>query len=338
MDLQTIWSRIYPNLNNFDAYQKDEIKSALFCELGKYSIEEKVECKELVNYNDDMKGYTMFFVAKKVEGLSKKSLDYYKFVIDNFLKTIPKKLTEYTTDDVRYYLALREIEDKISLTTADNERRILSGFFSWLSDEEYIRKNICSPIKQIKKPKVKKKAFTEVEVAKIKDACTKISDRAIEQKRAIAVVEFLLSTGCRASEVCSLKRDDIDLDARKAVVFGKGQKERIVYLNQVTKLRLQEYFDERKDCCDYVFCSYKKPYPGMTVSTFEKLIRSIGEKAGVKNCHPHRFRRTMATMAIKKGMSVIDVQRMLGHDKLETTKIYLDLDDTDLRYQHEKFM
>lgn len=337
VDLQTIWSRIYLKLDGFDEYQKDQIKSTLFCELGKYTIEEKVECKEIANYNDDMKGYTMFFVAKKVEGLSKKTMNYYKFVIDMFLNEIPKKLSDYTADDIRYYLAIREIEKNVSAVTADNERRILNGFFSWLSNEQYISRNICAPIKQVKKPKKKKKAFTEVEIAKIRDACQKF-DKEIKRKRAIAAVEFLLSTGCRANEICSLKTEDLHLEARTATVLGKGSKERTVYLNQVAKLRLQEYFAERTDNSEYVFVSLDKPFNKLEVGGFEILIRKIGEMAGVKNCHPHRFRRTTATRAIKKGMSIVDVQRMLGHESLDTTKIYLDLDDTDLRYQHEKYM
>lgn len=337
MNLQTLWTNIYPKLDDFDDLQKDKIKTILFCELGNFNIEEKEPCKDIVQYDDDMKGYTMFFVAKKVEGLSEKSLKYYKCVIDMFLKKVPKKISQYTTDDVRYYLALREMDDKVSPATADNERRILNCFFGWLSEEEYVRKNICSQIKQIKKPKKKKKAFTEIEVAKIKDACIKI-EKSIERQRAIALIEFLLSTGCRVNEISTLKKEDIDLETRTAVVFGKGSKERTVYLNQISKMRLQEYFNARTDNSEYAFCSLNKPYPKLNVSGIEIIIRNIGKTAGVKNCHPHRFRRTMATVAIKKGMSLVDVQRMLGHESLDTTKIYLDLDDTDLRYQHEKFM
>lgn len=337
MDLQKVWSDIYLKLENFDELQKQEIKSIFLSEIGKYDLIEKEPCKELANYNVDMKGYTMFFVAKKVEGLSQKSLKYYKLVIDNLLKKIPKKISQYTTDDLRYYLALRETEDKISPTTADNERRILSVFFEWLSNEEYINKNICSQIKYVKKPKKKKKAFSEIEIAKIKDAC-QLLGTPILRKRAIALVEFLLSTGCRANEICLLKKEDIDFETRTAVVFGKGSKERTVYLNPVSKMRLQEYFSERTDDCEYAFCSSKKPFTKVSVSVVENIIETVGKKAGVNNCHPHRFRRTTATMAIKKGMPLIDVQRMLGHENLDTTKIYLDLDDTDLRYQHEKFM
>lgn len=337
MDLQTIWSKIYPKLTNFSEYQKEEIKSILFSEFWKYDIQEKEQCKEIANYDEDMKGYMMFFVAKQVEGLSERSLNYYRYIIDNLLNKIPKKLSQYTTDDIRYYLALRETHDRVSAVTADNERRILSVFFEWLSNEEYITKNICSQIKQVKKPKRKKKAFTEVEIAKIRDACQKLNND-IEKKRAIALIEFLLSTGCRANEVCTLKKDDIDFESRTAIVFGKGAKERTVYLNQVTKLRLQEYFEDRRDDSEYAFVGTKKPFKNITVSALGRIIKEIGEKAGVKDCHPHKFRRTTATMAIKKGMSLIDVQRMLGHENLDTTKIYLDLDDTSLKYQHDKFM
>lgn len=337
MDLQTIWIRIFPKLNNYNEFQKDELKTILFSELGNYVIEEKL-CTDIVQYDDDTKGYTMFFVAKKVEGLSEKSLNYYKNVIDTFLGKFSKKLSQFTTDDIRYYLAVREMDDKVSPVTADNERRILSNFFAWLSNEEYISKNICAPIKQIRKPKRKKKAFSDVEITKIKDACQTYKNNVLEKKRAISIVEFLLSTGCRATELCSIKCTDIDLDARTAVVFGKGAKERNVYLNQVTKLRLQEYWKERNNNAEYAFCSTKFPFSKMSVNTLEKLVKEIGQNANVNNCHPHRFRRTTATKAIKKGMSLVDVQKMLGHESLDTTKIYLDLDDTNLKYQHEKFM
>ena len=279
----------------------------------------------------------MFFVAKRVEGLKDRSLKYYKAIIDTLFRTIPKKVTQMTTDDIRYYLAIRETKDKVSKTTLDSERRILNGFFGWLSDEDYISKNIVKPIKKIRTPKIKKKAFTETDIAKIKDACKQLG-RPIEQKRGIALIEFLLSTGCRVAEISLLKKDDVDLDQRKAVVFGKGSKERTVYLNEVTKMRLLEYWEERNNDSEYVFCGIQKPFSQMCVSGLEIVVRNIGKLANVPNCHPHRFRRTMATNALKRGMSVLDIQRMLGHESVETTKIYLDLDDTDLKYQHEKYM
>lgn len=337
IDLQTIWSSIFPNLINYDEFQINEIKAILFSELGKYTFAEKEQSKELQLYDDDMKGYTMFFVAKKVEGLKEKSLKYYKQIIDQLFNLIPKTPKQLTTDDIRYYLAIRQSKDMASMATIDNERRVLNSFFGWLADEEYISKNIVKSIKKIRKPKKKKKAFSETDIAKIKDGCNKFKTEE-QRKRAIAFVEFLLSTGCRVNEISLVKKDDIDLEKRTAVVFGKGSKERTVYITPVAKLRLLEYWETRTGESEYAFCSVQKPYDKMNVSGLEILARNIGKLAGITNCHPHRFRRTMATNALKKGMSILDIQRMLGHECIDTTKIYLDLDDTDLKYQHEKYM
>ena len=337
MDLQTLWSRMYPNFINFTELQKDEIKSIMFAELGKFQFEEKEQSTELTVYDDDMKGYTMFFVAKKVEGLGEKSLKYYKYVIDHFFSVMQKTPRQVTTDDVRYYLAVRQSKDKVTTTTIDTERRILNGFFSWLSDEDYITKNIAKPIKKVRQQKKKKKAFTDTDLIKIKDACNQLKTPE-HKSRAIALVEFLLSTGCRINEISLLKKEDVDFENGTAIVFGKGSKERTVYLNAVTKMRLNEYWDMRKGNSEYAFCSIAKPYAKLNVSGLEIIVRELGEMSGVKNCHPHRFRRTMATNAIKKGMSIMDVQRMLGHESIETTKIYLDLDDSNLKFQHEKFL
>ena len=336
-DLQSVWVRVHNHLSEFNEYQKEKIKAALFCELGNYTITEKAQTTDVAIYDDDMRGYTMYFVAKKVEGLAERSLAYYKIIIDGFLSSVQKKLKQITTDDVRYYLAVRQTRDKISGATVDSTRRILNGFFSWLSEENYIEKNVVKPIKKIRTAKKKKKAFNETELAKIKDACN-LRKNAVDRKRALAIIEFLLSTGCRVGEISSLKIDDVDMENRTAVVFGKGSKERTVYLSAVAKLRLCEYLEARGAVSEYVFCSIDKPYGPIGVSGFEGMIRSIGKSAGVTNCHPHRFRRTMATLALKKGMSLLDIQRLLGHENIETTKIYLDLDDTDLKHQHEKLM
>ena len=337
IDLRTLWGGIYENLHGFNDIQLEQIKQAVFYEIGKYDFQPKPEHTELVVYDDDKKGYTMFFVAKKVEGLADRSLKYCKEIIDKFFEMIPKPLNILTSDDIRFYLARRQIERKCSPATMDNERRILNTFFRWLSDEGYIDKNICSSIKKVRTPKRKKKAFSETDCAKIRDACFVLdgNHREEKRKRAVALVEFMLSTACRVGEIADLKREDIDLEQRTAIVFGKGSKERTVFLTPTAKMRLLEYWTVSSDS-DYVFCllgTNRKCDKG----NIEKAVKEIGRTAGVTNCHPHRFRRTAATFAIKKGMSLLDVQRMLGHVNIETTKIYLDLDDSDLKYQHDKF-
>lgn len=310
---------------------------ALTAELGKYNITEKETA--LVPHDEKLnKGYMMFFVAKSVEGMAERSLKYYRYVIDYFINFIQKPIDIITTDDVRYYLARKQIETKCAPSTIDNERRILNTFFKWLSDEGYVTKNICSSIKKVKTPKKKKKAFTETDIAKIKDACNKIENSYKQdeyRKRAIAIIEFLLSTGCRVGEISTLKREDIDMDNRVATVTGKGNKQRNVYLTPVCKMRLIEYW-ECTGVSEWCFSSLTSNKSKVGISGIEVMVRNIGDISGVANCHPHRFRRTCATMAIKKGMSLIDVQRMLGHESMDTTKIYLDLDDTDLKYQHDK--
>ena len=338
IDMRTLWNGIYENLHGFDDVELEQIKQAVFYEVGKYDFQPKPEHTELVVYDDDKKGYTMFFVAKIVEGLAEKSLKYYKEIIDKFFEMIPKPLNILTSDDIRFYLARRQIERKCAPATMDNERRILNTFFRWLSDEGYIEKNICSSIKKVRTPKRKKKAFSETDCAKIRDACFVLDGVCLEEKRkrAIALVEFLLSTGCRVGEIAGLKREDIDLEQRTAIVFGKGSKERTVFLTPTAKMRLLEYWEIAGDKT-YAFEALKDGDSTFDRSGIEYAVREIGKTAGVKNCHPHRFRRTAATFAIRKGMSLLDVQRMLGHQSMDTTKIYLDLDDSDLKYQHDKF-
>ena len=341
VDLRTIWSGVAVNLmERLEPEDMTAVQQALFCELGKYDISEKPSSTEIVTYNDDMTGYTMFFCAKGVEGLSKKTLAYYKQTIDRFLCFINKPINQITTDDIRFYLAHRQTKDGISIVTMENERRNLHSFFGWLAEENYITRNICRPIKKIKTAKVKKKAFTDVEIQKIKDACKVEKGYCAEEKskRNIALIEFLISTGCRAGEISGLKREKVDLEHNCATVLGKGNKERTVYLSEICKMRLVEYWDYTGDK-EYAFSavvSGKRNNFHWEVSGIEIAVRELGKVAGVNNCHPHRFRRTCATMALKKGMSIVDVQRMLGHENLDTTKIYLDLDNSDLAYQHTK--
>ena len=340
VDLRTIWSGIYDNLSMFSDSDTNIIRTAVYSELGKYDFTKKEQCTEIVEYQGENKGYQMFFLAKKVEGLSDKSLIFYKKTIDKLVEFINKPLDQITTDDVRYYFAIRQTQDKVSVVTVENERRNLNSFFSWLTEENYVTKNPVLPIKKIKSRKVKKKAFSDVEIQKIKDACNNLKHTfpawETERKlRAIALVEFLISTACRVGEIDGLKRESVDLENRTITVVGKGNKERTVYLSTIAKMRLLEYWNYVGDK-EYCFCRLGNDGK-FASSGIEVEVRKIGEVAKVSNCHPHRFRRTSATIALKKGMTVIEVQRMLGHENLDTTKIYLDLNDDDLKFHHDKY-
>ena len=342
MDLQSVWIKMFPMLQVFNSEQRETIKSAVFAALGNCEISEiNVSTDIVVSEEKNQRAISMFFIAKKVEGLSDKTLKYYRGTINKLFNVVPKPVDLMTTDDIRYYLAIRQIEDKVSLTSIDNERRIINSFFEWLALEDYVQKNIVKPIKKIRFKKKKKKAFTPVEISKIKDACLSLKSEE-QRKRALALIEVLLSTGCRVGEISGLTVDNIDLDIGTAVVLGKGNKERTVYLNDVSKMRLKEYWACRDSQSPYCFSSVaqgKKTLSGqMYISGIEILVRELGKTAGVPNCHPHRFRRTMASEAIKRGMSVIDVQRILGHESLETTRIYLDLDDSSLKFLHQKYL
>lgn len=339
VDLNAIWNGIYPYLDGFEANELALVRSAVMSELGRYEFTLKEASAELVTYDDDNAGYQMYFLSKKVEGLSARTLKFYKDTIDAFLKRTGKPIKAITTDDIRFYLALRQTKDKVSIVTAENERRNLSSFFGWLADEGYISKNPSKPIKKTKTRKAKKKAFSEVELVRIKDTCLSMPGPHQEERRArdIALVEFLLSTGCRVGEVAELRRESINLDDQTAIVLGKGNKERTVFLTNTVKYRLIDYWKLAGEA-PYVFSAVSKRARGtrMEISGIEIEMRRIGKLSGVSNCHPHRFRRTCATYALKKGMSLIDVQQMLGHESLDTTRVYLDLDSSDLKYQHSK--
>lgn len=291
-----------------------------------------------------------FLIAKTVTGRTDRTIDYYKKSLINILREINKTVDEITSDDIRYYLAIRQKRDNITKTTANNELRCLRTFFSFLIAEELITKNPCLKIEQIKAKKVQKPAFTEIEVEQIRAKCS--------CARETAIVETLLSTGCRVTELTLIKTSDITED--KLVVHGKGQKDRTVYLNAKAQMALQMYMSERKDNNPYLFprgvkvteAATRKGKPALWYtnplrvetdghtdkSSIEQTVRKIGKRAGVPKCHPHRFRRTCATFALRRGMPIEQVSRMLGHENVATTQIYLDLSEEELQQAHKKYV
>lgn len=264
-----------------------------------------------------------FIVAKKVAGASDRTANYYRFIIGQFFAKVGKQFDEINANDIRIYFAKRELEDGVSAVTRNNERRVLSSFYGWLFDEELIERNPMRKVSKIKTKKVQKKAFTAMDLEQIRAHC--------QNEKETAVIETLISTGCRVSELCGITLADIEDDA--VTVHGKGDKDRTVYLTAKAQLAIKNYLNSK---------AYKnrrnkaKVFP--TVHTVQEIVRRVGESAGVDKCHPHRFRRTCATNALEHGMPIEYVSRMLGHESLETTRIYLDLNDHDMQIAHRKYV
>lgn len=308
----------------------NHLNSFIVSKLHGYKLTKKETGIIKYEMSENQRVFNMFFIAKKLQGLSKRTLDIYKYEIERFLNTVKKPISKITTDDIRYFLACYQLSRKATAVTIDNTRRFINTFFQWLEDEEYIFKNPCRKIKKVKQKKVIKKAFNFDEIEKLKLAC--------KTQRQIALIEFLLSTGVRADELVNSKLSDLDIESGQLKVLGKGKKERTVYLNSSAKIRLLDYLKVRKGNSEYIFSGEQSPYDGIKADQLRVIIRTIGKLAGVADTHPHRFRRTCATIAKRRGMPIEEIQKMLGHEDLGTTQIYVQVDTEDIRKSHEKYM
>lgn len=301
-----------------------------------------VLCKVFVNYdikrkanevgfidvtNDKLK--RRFVASLRLEGKSEKTIDQYVLAIDLLLKDIDKQITEINTNDVRYHLSEYQ-RSGVKNSTVDNRRRNLSAFFSWLEKEELIVKSPMIRIAKIKSVKEVKIAFSDDEIEKMR--CKTMETRDSARNRAL--IEFLLTTGCRVSEVVNLDITNINFLRQEAIVKGKGSKERKVYISRPAMHYLQKYLEERDSVHPALFTN--KLGGRWSKQGIEKIIKAIAEKADVENAHPHRFRRTFATNALRKGMPVQCLQKILGHQSLDTTMIYCNVDDDTVRYEHCK--
>lgn len=272
----------------------------------------------------------LFIAAKRVEGCSEKSLKYYSVTISTMLQEVGKEIRHILTDDLRLYLTEYQAKRDSSKVTIDNIRRILSSFFSWLEDEDYILK---SPVRRIHKVKTTasiKEIYTDEELELMRDNCESVRD--------LAIIDLLASTGMRVGEMVLLNRDDIDFTERECIVLGKGDKERPVYFDARTKLHLRQYLDERCDDNPALFVSLKAPYNRLNIGGVEVRIREMGQKLGIKKTHPHKFRRTLATTAIDKGMPIEQVQRLLGHQRIDTTMMYAQVKQNNVKIAHRKYV
>lgn len=295
--------------------------------LNDYNIERKSTELAVVSENKE-KAVKMFFVTKRVEGCSDKTIQYYIGVLRRFFSDVQCNIEQITADQIRYYIAIRSQRDKLSKVSQDNELRVLKSFFNWCSAEDYIDKNPTTNIKAIKQEKKIKKPFTEIELEKLR--------KNAKTNRNLAIIETLYSTGCRVSELCEMNIKDVNGD--EVLVFGKGSKERICYLNAKARLAINEYIENRTDSETALFVSSKKPFERLKQGSVELLIRNIGKQAGVDNCHPHRFRRTAATIALNRGMPIEQVQKMLGHENIGTTTIYARSEIENVKASHRKYV
>lgn len=272
----------------------------------------------------------LFLSAKRIEGCSDKSLKYYKSTIIAMLISLDKNVKYIVTDDIRGYLTEYQQKNGLSKVTIDNIRRILSSFFSWLEDEDYILKNPVRRIHKVKTGTNIKETYSDETLELMRDNCTELRD--------LAMIDMLASTGMRVGEMVLLNRNDIDFNERECIVFGKGSKERVVYFDARTKIHLQNYLNSRKDNNEALFVSLKAPYERLQIGGIETRLREFGKQLGLHKVHPHKFRRTLATMAIDKGMPIEQLQQLLGHRKIDTTLQYAMVKQSNVKIAHRKYI
>ena len=272
----------------------------------------------------------MFIDAKRIEGCSDRTLGYYQVTVEHLLKTVDVEVRKMTTDDLRSYLAEYQQINNCSKVTVDNIRRNLSSFFSWLEEEDYILKSPMRRIHKIKTKQQVKEIISDEMIEKMRDNC--------KTKRDLAIIDLLYSTGIRVGELVRLNISDIDFEERECVVYGKGDKERRVYFDAKAKLHLQNYIKSRTDDNPALFVTLDVPYDRLKISGVEIRMRELGRSLSIPKIHPHKFRRTMATRAIDKGMPIEQVQKILGHSQIDTTMQYAMVNQNNVKTAHQKYM
>ena len=271
-----------------------------------------------------------FIAAKRIEGCSEKTLTYYRKTIEAMTTAVGKPVQRITTDDIRQYLTPYQMQRKSSKVTIDNIRRILASFYSWLEDEDYIVKSPVRRIHKVKTTKVIKETYTDEALEQMRDNCDSLRD--------LAIIDLLASSGMRVGELVALNRDDINFNERECVVFGKGNKERLVYFDARTKIHLKNYLDSRTDENPALFVTLRAPYNRLQIGGVEMRLRQLGRRLSIPKVHPHKFRRTLATSAIDKGMPIEQVQQLLGHQKIDTTMHYAMVKQQNVKLAHRKYI
>ena len=322
--ISEVTQQMLPYLDNAQIQKLQKVlENVLFdCEITVQM--EKKDTEDNTNLID------VFVSAKRIEGCSEKTLKYYRTTIETMVSSVDKGIRHIQTEDLRSYLTDYQSKNQSSRVTIDNIRRILSSFFSWLEDEDYILK---SPVRRIHKVKTAtniKETYTDEDLEKMRDNCTELRD--------LAMIDMLASTGMRIGEMVLLNKADINFNERECVVFGKGDKERIVYFDARTKIHLQNYIDSRTDENPALFVTLRSPHERIKIGGIESRLREMGKKLDIQKVHPHKFRRTLATMAIDKGMPIEQLQQLLGHKRIDTTLQYAMVKQSNVKQAHRKYI
>ena len=315
-------------LNHLDNVQMEMLHSTLIRCLDNVNITEKDGCNIAKYSNEEL--IDKFIIAKNIEGCSSRTTDYYKSTLLKLNSLVDKNVLHMTTDDLRDYLVRYQKINNCSKANIDNIRRNMSSFFSWLEEENYILKSPVKRIHKIKTDKVVKETYSDENLEMLRDNCDNLRD--------LAIIDLLSSTGMRVGELVKLNRNDIDFENRECIVFGKGNKERPVYFDAKTKIHLRNYINSRNDDNKALFVTLDAPYDRLQISGVEIRLRNLGKKLGINKVHPHKFRRTVATRAIDKGMPIEQVQHLLGHSQIDTTMQYAMVNQNNVKESHRKFI
>ena len=312
-----------------DSIQLKKLRDSLTSTLTNYEIKQ-AETRSDGSVTENTELLEAFLSAKKIEGCSDKTIKYYYSTINQLLSTLKISVKSITTSELRIYLSEYQSRNSSSKVTIDNMRRIFSSFFAWLEDEDYIIKSPVRRIHRVRTDTLIKETISDEALELLRDSCTEIRD--------LALIDLLASTGMRVGELVQMNISDINFQERQCVVFGKGNKEREVYFNARTKIHLQQYLQRRTDSNPALFVTLAAPHTRMTISGIEVRLRNLGKRINQSKIHPHKFRRTLATKAIDKGMPIEQVQRLLGHVKIDTTLHYAMVNQSNVKLAHRKFL
>ena len=312
-------------------YQLNKLKESLIKNFEKLEFIMKTDdLKHQEELDENTSMIESFISSKQIEGCSDRTIKYYKEIIDKFNDSFDKSIKKISTEEIRSYLSNYKETSTCGSITIDNIRRVLSSFFSWLEDEDYIIKSPIRRIHRIKTPTTVKEVLTDENLEKLRDECENIRD--------LSLIELLISTGMRVGELVNLNISNLNFEDRSCIVLGKGNKEREVYFDAKTKLHLKEYISKRNDTNDALFVSLREPHQRLSISGIELIVRNLGVNTNINKVHPHKFRRTLATMAIDKGMPVEQVQKLLGHVKIETTMHYAMVNQSNVKISHRRYI